>query len=76
MLAATTTTVPPSCSIVTDRSYWLGLARAHHVLGNRSGRSWALDNARRAPVRPSLMAARLAYTERQFAAPSIAQEVA
>lgn len=62
MLAATTTNRRPAP--VTDRSYYLGLARAHHALGNRSGRSWAIEKARRAPVRPSLMAARLAWTER------------
>lgn len=57
MLAATTANRRPA--IVADRSYYLGLARAHHALGNRSGRSWAIENARRAPVRTSAMALRL-----------------
>lgn len=47
-----------------DRAYWLSLARCHWKLGNRSGFSWALDNARRAVVRVDLIAARLAHTER------------
>lgn len=49
---------------VTDRSYWLRLARCHRNLGNRDGFVWALVNARSARVQPDLTAARLAHTER------------
>jgi hypothetical protein len=48
---------------ITDRAYWLGIARVHHIYGNRDARNWAIDRARRAPVRPDFTAARLAWMD-------------